>query len=262
LPLLDQSIATPASKQAIDDAEVLLKTMIVFQSRFAKQLVELHLHVPSSHELFQCLFQCRYLPSSFLRLFVVLRSPLIYTSLQVLKGLNENRDLVGPAGLCFCGFLRIKLLSDSVLVTGSHSLLSSNSSTITHIAFSPFLLPGSTDGSIPTPLLTAFQHELAATFFASTEKAATVDKPGLLSTFLVKLEPTDTNKEDLFFPFDLASCSLRDHFLCFSPHARLAIYRGILISLPREVAVSPFPLDIEYLRVLVPLLQGIGVLLC
>jgi hypothetical protein len=58
LPLLDQPIATPASKQAIEDGEVLLKVLIIVLTRFTPQLVDLHLHVPSSHVVLQSLFQC------------------------------------------------------------------------------------------------------------------------------------------------------------------------------------------------------------
>jgi hypothetical protein len=58
LPLLDQPIATPASKQAIEDGEVLLKVLIIVLTRFTPQLVDLHLNAPSSHIVLQSLFQC------------------------------------------------------------------------------------------------------------------------------------------------------------------------------------------------------------
>jgi hypothetical protein len=93
-------------------------------------------------------------------------------------------------------------------------------------------------------LRTVFQHELAATFFGSaTPKTTEGQEGGSLSVFLAELERNEATKEDVLFPFDLSAQSLREHFLRFSPHARLAIYRGVLISLPRETIVTPFRIE-------------------
>jgi hypothetical protein len=99
--------------------------------------------------------------------------------------------------------------------------------------------PGSPD-AIPSELLAAFQRELSATVFGTESMEG---QSGALSTFLVPLERTAANKDDVLFPFNLAHCSLRDHFVRLSSHARLAIYRGIIISLPRDAITTPFAIE-------------------
>lgn len=98
-----------------------------------------------------------------------------------------------------------------------------------------------TDPTTRNPLMTGFQREAMATLFRLAP--STDEQSSLITTFLAPLPICSSTQDDVTFPFEIAQSPFREHFLQFSPHARLAVYRGLIISLPREVITSPFTVE-------------------